>query len=101
MKQSQKNSKDVTKAIGQRPKDMALVQAIPVDFSKILIDSTMQRPVNMRHVLKILNYFSQTMVMPIQVYKEGDNYIAWDGQHTSIAIPSNPTKYLVNDKQAQ
>lgn len=67
-------------------KEMALVQAIPVDFSKILIDSTMQRPVNMRHVLKILNYFSQTMVMPIQVYKEGDNYIAWDGQHTSIAL---------------
>ena len=66
--------------------EMALVQAIPVDFSKILIDSTMQRPVNMRHVLKILNYFSQTMVMPIQVYKEGDNYIAWDGQHTSIAL---------------
>ena len=67
-------------------KEMELVQAIPVDFSKILIDSTMQRPVNMRHVLKILNYFSQTMVMPIQVYKEGDNYIAWDGQHTSIAL---------------
>ncbi len=66
--------------------EMALVQAIPVDFNKILIDSTMQRPVNMRHVLKILNYFSQTMVMPIQVYKEGDNYIAWDGQHTSIAL---------------
>jgi len=66
--------------------EMALVQAIPVDFSKILIDSTMQRPVNMRHVLKILNYFSQTMVMPIQVYKEGENYIAWDGQHTSIAL---------------
>jgi len=66
--------------------EMALVQAIPVDFSKILIDSTMQRPVNMRHVLKILNYFSQTMVMPIQVYKEGDNYVAWDGQHTSIAL---------------
>ena len=65
---------------------MELVEAIPVDFSKILIDSTMQRPVNMRHVLKILNYFSQTMVMPIQVYKEGDNYIAWDGQHTSIAL---------------
>tara|TARA_B100000676_G_C18042867_1_gene826089 strand:+ start:416 stop:1543 length:1128 start_codon:yes stop_codon:yes gene_type:complete len=66
--------------------DMALVKAIPVDFSKILIDSTMQRPLNMRHVLKILNYFSQTMVMPIQVYKEDDNFIAWDGQHTSIAL---------------
>ena len=46
----------------------------------------MQRPLNMRHVLKILNYFSQTMVMPIQVYKEDDNFIAWDGQHTSIAL---------------
>ena len=32
------------------------------------------------------------MVMPIQVYKEGDNYIAWDGQHTSIALYIIPTK---------
>ena len=80
-------------------KEMALVQAIPVDFSKILIDSTMQRPVNMRHVLKILNYFSQTMVMPIQVYKEGDNYVAWDGQHTSIALYLILTK-VFGERQA-
>ena len=79
--------------------DMALVKAIPVDFSKILIDSTMQRPVNMRHVLKILNYFSQTMVMPIQVYKEDDNYIAWDGQHTSIALYLILTK-VFGERQA-
>ena len=79
--------------------EMQLVDAIPVDFSKILIDSTMQRPVNMRHVLKILNYFSQTMVMPIQVYKEGDNYIAWDGQHTSIALYIILTK-VFGERQA-
>ena len=79
--------------------EMELVDAIPVDFSKILIDSTMQRPVNMRHVLKILNYFSQTMVMPIQVYKEGDNYIAWDGQHTSIALYIILTK-VFGERQA-
>ena len=51
----------------------------------------MQRPVNMRQTKKS-NYFSQTMVMSIQVYKEGDNYIAWDGQHTSIALYIIPTK---------
>ena len=78
--------------------DMELVQAIPVDFSKILIDSTMQRPVNMRHVLKILNYFSQTMVMPIQVYKEGDNYIAWTDNILVLHFILYLQKYLVNVK---
>ena len=49
----------------------------------------MQREVNMRHILKILTYFSESMVMAIQVYEDPERpgkYIAWDGQHTSIAL---------------
>ena len=33
------------------------------------------------------------MVMPIQVYKEeGDDWIAWDGQHTAITLYIIATK---------
>ena len=69
--------------------DINLCQAIQVPFNKIQIDETMQREVNMRHILKILSYFSESMVMAIQVYEDPDNpdnYIAWDGQHTAIAL---------------
>ena len=58
-------------------------------FDKILIDETMQREVNMRHILKILTHSSESMVMAIQVYEDESrprHYIAWDGQHTSIAL---------------
>ena len=69
--------------------DIALCNAIQVPFNRIQIDETMQREVNMRHILKILSYFSESMVMAIQVYEDPDNpdnYIAWDGQHTAIAL---------------
>ena len=63
--------------------------AIQVSMDCILIDETMQRELNMRHILKILSYFSESMVMSIQVYEDPNRpgkYIAWDGQHTSIAL---------------
>lgn len=69
--------------------DIALCNAIMVPFDKIIIDETMQRELNMRHILKILSYFSESMVMAIQVYEDPSRpgfYIAWDGQHTSIAL---------------
>ena len=69
--------------------DIQIAKAIQVPFNKILIDETLQRELNMRHILKILSYFSESMVMAIQVYEvddRPDNYIAWDGQHTSIAL---------------
>jgi len=69
--------------------DIALCNAIQVPFDKILIDETMQRELNMRHILKILSYFSESMVMAIQVYEDDARpgyYIAWDGQHTAIAL---------------
>lgn len=69
--------------------DINIAKAIQVPFNKIQIDETMQREINMRHILKILSYFSESMVMAIQVYEDPDNpdnYIAWDGQHTAIAL---------------
>lgn len=69
--------------------DIKLCRAIQVSMDSILIDETMQRELNMRHILKILSYFSESMVMAIQVYEDPNcpgKYIAWDGQHTSIAL---------------
>jgi hypothetical protein len=69
--------------------DIQIAKAIQVLFNTILIDETMQRELDMRHILKILSYFSESMVMAIQVYEDEarpGNYIAWDGQHTSIAL---------------
>ena len=69
--------------------DLKLCKAIMVPMDKILIDTTMQRSLNLRHVLNILQYFRSTMTMAIQVYEdEGSpgNYIAWDGQHTAITL---------------
>ena len=75
--------------------DMHLCEAIMVPMDKILIDTTMQRAVNFGHILKILVNFRETMVMAIQVYEDPDkpgNYIAWDGQHTAIALYIIATK---------
>ena len=69
--------------------DLALCKAIMVPMDKILIDTTMQRSLNLRHVLNILQHFRSTMTMAIQVYEDEDKpgyYIAWDGQHTAITL---------------
>lgn len=69
--------------------DLHLCKAIQVPMDKILIDTTMQRSVNLRHILKILQYFKSTMSMAIQVYEDENKpgyYIAWDGQHTAITL---------------
>ena len=69
--------------------DMHLCQAIQVGMDRILIDTTMQRPVNLRHILNILQFWRTTMAMAIQVYEDPEKpgyYIAWDGQHTAIAL---------------
>lgn len=58
-------------------------------LDKILIDVTMQRLLNLGHVLKMLADFKATKVMPIQVYEDPDipgKYVAWDGQHTAILL---------------
>ena len=68
--------------------DIILCQGVPATMALVQIDTTMQRPVDLRHVIEIINEFSQSMVMPIQTYvPEGDSpFIAWDGQHTILAL---------------
>jgi hypothetical protein len=69
--------------------DIELCRAIQVPMDKILIDTTMQRSLSMRHVLNILQLFRSTMTMAIQVYIDENKpgyYIAWDGQHTAITL---------------
>lgn len=69
--------------------DLHLCQAIQVTMDKILIDTTMQRSLNLRHILNILQNFRSTMIMAIQVYEDVNKpgyYIAWDGQHTAISL---------------
>jgi hypothetical protein len=69
--------------------DLKLCKAIQVPMDKILIDTTMQRSLNLRHVLNILQHFRSTMIMAIQVYEDEAKpgyYIAWDGQHTAISL---------------
>lgn len=75
--------------------DLSICKAIMVPMDKILIDTTMQRSVNFTHILNILNNFSETMVMAIQVYEDPEqpgHYIAWDGQHTSLVLYILATK---------
>lgn len=70
-------------------KHLELCEAIMVTMDKILIDTTMQRSLNLRHIVKILEHFKSTMAMAIQVYKDPEKpgyYIAWDGQHTAISL---------------
>ena len=69
--------------------DLHLCRAIDVAMDRILIDTTMQRSLNLRHVLNILQHFRSTMIMAIQVYEDENKpgfYIAWDGQHTAITL---------------
>jgi len=69
--------------------DLNLCKAIMVPMDKILIDATMQRSLDLRHILSILQHFRSTMTMAIQVYEDENKpgyYIAWDGQHTAITL---------------
>ena len=69
--------------------DLHLCKAIDTTMDKILIDTTMQRSLNLRHILNILGNFRSTMIMAIQVYEDENKpgyYIAWDGQHTAVSL---------------
>ncbi len=68
--------------------EINLVQAQSLYLTDIYIDTTMQRDLTIEWVLTMLNSFVQTMVVPIQVYKDSvtGQYHAWDGQHTVILL---------------
>jgi len=71
-------------------KDLSLAEAKAVIMNSIKIDGTMQRQLDIFWVLKLLNNFMATMVVPIQVYRpdatKDDEFLAWDGQHTLVLL---------------
>ena len=76
--------------------DMQLCSAQPATLKDIVIDASMQRQPNMRHILQILRRFRETMVMAIQVYRDDKTgkLVAWDGQHTVLALYIIATKIM-------
>ena len=92
---SKKLKSTIAEWIGRNPNlkkwsDLCLVTAAPTDLTlaDIDIDTTMQRQVNWRHIVKILLKFCETMVMPIQcnINPDTGRLNAWDGQHTVIVL---------------
>ena len=97
--------------------DLEIVESIMMPMSDILIDTTMQRQLNLSWVLWIVANFREVMAQPIQIYKVvspgedmkyypvGDRglYASWDAQHTLIALyiiavyvfQQDPTKVMV------
>ena len=78
---------------------MPICRAQTARLSDILIDSTMQRQLNISWVLEIILNWRSWQAMPIQVYTVGANaspelaylgegklYASWDGQHTAMAF---------------
>lgn len=75
-----------------------LCKAQSLELGRILIDTTMQRQLNVYWVIKIIDEFSAWRAWPIQVYRVLNNqgeladhdlqelYASWDGQHTAMAL---------------
>jgi hypothetical protein len=79
-----------------------LCQAQIARLANILIDTTMQRQLNISWVISIIENFRPWQAMPVQVYRAtpsgtalwdgqlahlGDDlYASWDGQHTAMAF---------------
>ena len=66
-----------------------MCRALIANLDQIEIDVTMQRLLNLEHVLDKLQNFKATKVMPIQTYEDPlrpGKFIAWDGQHTAILL---------------
>jgi hypothetical protein len=78
--------------------DMPICRAQTVRLSDIIIDTTMQRQLNISWVLEIIENWRSWQAMPVQVYTVsnkahpelqylGDGlYASWDGQHTAVAF---------------
>lgn len=80
--------------------DLEIVESIMMPMSDILIDTTMQRQLNLTWVLYIVANFREVMAQPIQIYRvvnpssdlkyypAGDRglYASWDAQHTMLAL---------------
>jgi hypothetical protein len=75
-----------------------LCRAIRRKLSRILVDTTIQRQLNVDWVLSIIEHFTAYQAMPVQVYHvpksqvpdmygpDDEFFASWDGQHTAIAF---------------
>lgn len=66
-----------------------LVGAQLCKLKDIRIDDTMNRPLNWKHVIEILENFTATRIMAVNVYEDPSApgcFIAWDGQHTTLVL---------------
>jgi hypothetical protein len=107
----QKNYSHI-KSFGQ----LNLVRTLMVPLSDILIDTTMQRKLNLAWVMEILRKFREVQAQPLQVYEVPDPnnelgyyptgqglYAGWDAQHTGVVfyliavviLKEDPTKVMV------
>lgn len=69
--------------------DITLCKPAITTLDKILIDTTLQRVLDIMWSSEIVDNFRQVAVAPIQVYENPEmpgNYVAWDGQHTDVAL---------------
>lgn len=75
-----------------------LCQAQSARLANIVIDTTMQRQLDISWVIRIIENFRAWQAMPVQVYRAAptsdselfylgnDIYASWDGQHTAMAF---------------
>lgn len=67
--------------------ELPIAHMIPL--SDILIDDTMNRPLDWYHLINIVAEFDPVLVDGVRVYEDASlpgKYIAWDGQHTTLAL---------------
>lgn len=73
-----------------------LCKALTKRLTKILIDTTIQRSLDVDWVIKIIENFRPYQAQPLQVYKpipadlppgvDADTWSCWEGQHTGMAL---------------
>jgi hypothetical protein len=76
---------------------MQFCKAQSTTLDKIIIDTTLQRLLDLLHASSILRKFRTIEVMPISVYEDPNspgNYVCWDGQHTAIVLLVIATRIL-------
>ena len=69
--------------------DMPFVQARLLRMSDIVIDASIQRELRLEWAFQIIHNFDPKKIESIKVALDPDNktrYLAWDGQHTLIAL---------------
>jgi hypothetical protein len=71
-------------------KDLSLCEAREISMDKIVIDTTLQRDLDISWVCEILKTFNPTRADAIKVYRDANQpdhtVTGWDGQHTLVVL---------------